>query len=245
MMATAAEQMDRIVTAHSEGGGVSWNSYGQGMRESQADMNRPFFENILPEVFRELPRTHELLSRPGARLADVGCGAGWSTIALAHTYPNLSLTGFDIDTAAIEMAQEEAHRQGLDDRLSFRSVDIVAGSPDEDFDVVTAFECIHDMPQPVPVLTAMRELATHDGVVIVMDEAVGDEFTGNGDDTERLMYGFSLLVCLPDSLSTPASVGTGTVMRPKTLRRYATEAGFADVLVRGESGFFRFYELIR
>jgi hypothetical protein len=79
-----------------------------------------------------------------------------------------------------------------------------------------------------------------------MDEAVGESFAPPGDDLERLMYGFSLLICLPDGMAHPGSAGTGTVMRPDTLRRYALDAGFADVrtLPIENFGFFRFYELV-
>jgi hypothetical protein len=79
-----------------------------------------------------------------------------------------------------------------------------------------------------------------------MDEAVADEFAPNGDDIEKVMYGFSLLICLPDGLSSEPSAGTGTVMRPQTLRTYARQAGFSDieVLPTGEFGFWRFYRLL-
>jgi hypothetical protein len=97
------------------------------------------------------------------------------------------------------------------------------------YDLVTAFECIHDMPQPVPVLRAMRAMAGSDGTVIVMDENVQPQFVAPGDEIERLMYGFSTLVCLPDAMSHEGSVGTGTVMRPSTFEGYATDAGFSGI----------------
>src|SRR5690606_19897201 len=113
------------------------------------------------------------------------------------------------------------------------------------FQAVFAFECIHDMPQPVEVLAAARRSLVPGGMVIVMDEAVADEFTAPGDDVERLMYGYSLTVCLPDGMSHRPSVGTGTVMRPATLRRYGQEAGLTrmDVLPIEDFSFFRFYRL--
>ena len=93
----------------------------------------------------------------------------------------------------------------------------------------------------------MRLAVRDDGPVIVMDEAVAETFTAPGDDLERIMYGYSLFVCLPDSLSHRPSVGTGTVMRPDTLRGYAREAGFADleILPIEDFAFFRFYSLTR
>ena len=107
-----------------------------------------------------------------------------------------------------------------------------------------AFECIHDLPDPVGVLAAMRRLAGDAGAVVVMDERVAETFTAPGDDVERLMYGYSLMCCLADGMAHQPSAGTGTVMRPSTLRRYAVEAGFADVEILDiANDFFRFYRL--
>jgi len=109
---------------------------------------------------------------------------------------------------------------------------------------VTAFECIHDMPRPVEVLRSMRALAGPDGAVVVMDERAEDEFQAPSSEVDRYLYGFSLMVCLPDGMSHEGSVGTGTVMRPSTFRRYAQEAGFRDVEALAlEHPFFRFYRL--
>lgn len=243
MLTTAGQKMDHLLDAYRSGTGVSWDSFGQAMRESQADMNRPFFENDLATVFAGLGRIHERLSRPGASVADIGCGAGWSTLTLARAYPGATIRGFDIDAPSIEMAIENAATAGLDDRVSFSTADIVNEAVEEGYDVAVAFECIHDMPQPVPVLTAMRQMVGDAGLVIIMDEAVGDSFTGAGDDIEKLMYGFSILVCLPDGLSSQPSAATGTVMRPAALRAYAEQAGFNGFEIVGEAGFFRFYEL--
>ena len=108
----------------------------------------------------------------------------------------------------------------------------------------TAFECMHDVPDPVAVLSTMRRLAKPDGHVVVMDERVSERFAGRGDDIDRVMYGFSLFICLPDGMSHPGSAGTGTVMRPETLRSYAREAGFDDVeILPIENDFWRFYRL--
>src|SRR5690606_3375470 len=98
---------------------------------------------------------------------------------------------------------------------------------------------------PIEVLGAVRRTLAPGGSMAVMDEAVADEFAPNGDDLERMMYGFSLFVCLPDGLSSPPSMGTGTVMRPATLQAYAEAAGFTgfEVLPIEEFGFWRFCRL--
>lgn len=243
MLTTAGEKMALLIEAYRSGGGVSWDAFGQDMRESQADMNRPFFENELATVLAGVPPVHELLSRPGARIADVGCGAGWSSLALARDYPKAMVRGFDIDLPSIDMALQNAVTAGLADRVSFSSDDLANRAGGGEFDVVLAFECIHDMSQPVGVLAAMHDMVDDQGLVLIMDEAVGEAFTGEADDIEKLMYGFSLLVCLPDGLSSQPSVGPGTVMRPSTLESYTKQAGFSGFRPVGESGVFRFYEL--
>lgn len=242
MLTTSGEKMGPLLDAYRSGAGVSWDTFGQEMRESQADMNRPFFTNDLSEVVGAIPAIHDRLSASGARGADIGCGAGWSTLALAEAYPEASFTGFDVDAPSIEMATANAAAAGVADRVTFTTED-VGTSQNETYDVAFAFECIHDMPRPVGVLEAMHEMVRDGGIAVVMDEAVGEEFEGEGDEVERLMYGFSLLVCLPDGLSSQPSVGTGTVLRPSQLASYATKAGFASTASLTEAGFFRFYEL--
>lgn len=112
-------------------------------------------------------------------------------------------------------------------------------------DVAFAFECVHDMPRPVEVLAAVRQALVPGGPLVVMDEAVAETFAPDGDELERVMYGYSLLVCLPDGLSHPPSVGTDTVMRPSILAGYAASAGFSrcEVLPIEDFGFWRFYLL--
>ena len=121
-----------------------------------------------------------------------------------------------------------------------------AGDPElaGSYQLVTVFEAIHDMSQPVEVLRSLRGLAAEDGAVVVMDERVADAFTAPGDEVERLMYTYSVLCCLPVGLADTPSAGTGTVMRADTLRDYATQAGFTEVEVLPiEHEVFRFYRL--
>ncbi|WP_454729992.1 class I SAM-dependent methyltransferase [Cellulosimicrobium protaetiae] len=243
-------QLPHLLDAYRDGGGVSWDQLGDDAREAQAEVNRPWFERKLAPTLARVPAVHDVLSRPGSRVVDVGCGFGWSTLALARAYPEAVLHGVDVDRPSVAAARAAAEEAGLADRVTFHLADAAelglvepAGLP---FDAALAFECVHDMPRPAAVLDAVRRAVRPDGVVVVMDEAVGEEFTAPADDVDRVMYGYSLFVCLPDGLSSPPSVGTGTVMRPATLRRYAREAGFADVEVLpvDDFSFFRFYRLV-
>lgn len=245
MFMAVVQQLPALLAAYRNGGGVTWAQFGDDVRTGQADMNRPWFEHQLPAALAGVPEVHAVLSRPEARIADVGCGAGWSTIAIARAYPGATVTGIDIDEPSVELARQNASAAGLTDRLSFRCADGSELAADGSLDAAFLFECLHDMPRPVEVLDAVRRSLKPDGTVVVMDEAVADDFTAPGDVIERLMYGFSLLVCLPDGLSSPPSAGTGTVMRRGTLEGYAREAGFGrvEVLPIEDFGFFRFYRL--
>lgn len=242
MFAAVGPAFPQLLEAYRNGGGVSWDELGADARESQADANRPWYEHQLADALAGVPEVHDRLSVPGARVLDVGCGGGWSTISLARAYPEAVLDGVDIDAPSISMAA--ANGASLSDRVSFTCGD-AATLAESTYDVAFAFECVHDMPRPVEVLAAVRRSLKPGGVMVVMDEAVAESFAPYGDELERIMYGFSLFICLPDSMSSPPSVGTGTVMRPSTLRGYALEAGFAsmDVLPIEGFGFWRFYLL--
>lgn len=244
MFVAVGPQLPGLLEAYRSGGGVSWDQLGTEARESQADGNRPWYERQLADALAGVPHVHAALSSPGAVIADVGCGAGWSSIALAKAYPGATVEGFDIDAPSVAMATANGAAQGVSDRVRFTAGD-AAAMPRCRFAAAFAFECVHDMPRPVEVLAAARAALAPGGFLVVMDEAVAETFGPDGDDLERVMYGFSLLVCLPDGMSSPGSVGTGTVMRPATLRRYAEEAGFTgfDVLPIEDFGFWRFYLL--
>jgi hypothetical protein len=132
----------------------------------------------------------------------------------------------------------------LADRVSFEVRDAADPASQGGYDLVTVFEAIHDMSTPVEALHAMRGLLVEGGSVIVADERVADSFTAPGDEVERLMYGWSVLHCLPVGMAEQPSAATGTAMRPDTLREYALAAGFRDVEVLPiENDFWRFYRL--
>src|SRR5918995_4005334 len=204
-----------------------------------------FDQLLTSEWLPAVQDVHErLLADPPARVADVACGAGWSSIAIARAYPKVTVDGYDLDEASVELARGNLAGTGVEDRVSFQHRD--AGDPElaGSYQLVTVFEALHDMSQPVEVLRALRGLAAEDGAVVVMDERVADAFTAPGDEIERLMYTYSVLCCLPVGLADSPSAGTGTVMRADTVRRYAFEAGFADVEVLPiEHDFFRLYRL--
>jgi SAM-dependent methyltransferase len=239
--------MPQLLDAFQTGAGVPYRDYGPDGREGQADTNRAQFINFLgTEWLPAVPDVHERLhADPPARVADVACGAGWSSIAIARAYPKVHVDGFDLDEASIELARRNVEREGLGDRVTFHVKDASEDSHDGRYDFVTVFEAIHDMARPVEALQSMREMLAPGGTVIVADERTAEEFGAPGDDLERLLYAWSVFFCLPTGREEQPSAATGTVMRPAKFREYALSAGYRDVeILPIEHAFWRFYRLI-
>jgi SAM-dependent methyltransferase len=247
LLVGATRPLPAVLEAYRNGGGVPFDEYGVDLREGQAAINYPAFWHQLPEEWLPaMPDVHARLQQadPPARVADIGCGYGWSSLGMARGYPNVRVDGFDLDAPSIERARENAKRNHLEDRAYFQVRD--AGDPSlaGHYDLVTCFEALHDMNNPVGALQTMRRLVKEDGTVLIVDERVGDAFTPTGNDVEWMMYGWSILHCLPVGMTDENAAGTGTVMRADTLRQYAKEAGFSKVEVLPiEHFFFRFYRL--
>jgi 2-polyprenyl-3-methyl-5-hydroxy-6-metoxy-1,4-benzoquinol methylase len=243
----ATQALPKVMEAFRTGGGVEWSDFGPDMIESQGDFNRPWLRNLLGMAYLpSVPDVHSRLQAdPPARVADVACGVGWASIAMARAYPRARIDGFDPDERSIEIARRLADDAGVGDRVRFEVRDGASVGDEGPYDLAIVIESIHDLARPVQVLASIRQGLGSGGTLIVADEKVGESFTAPGDAVERLMYGFSFLVCLPSGLSEQPSAATGTVMRPDTLRRYAAEAGFkrVEILDQVEHDFLRFYRL--
>ena len=243
----ALSVLPRLVDAFRSGDGIPFADYGEDTREGIAATNRPMFARQLgSEWLPAVPAVHERLSRsPAARVADVGCGCGWSSQAIARAYPP-RVDGLDEDAASIARAREDASSAGLDNRVRFFRQDAADDALRGAYDLVTIFEALHDMARPVEALQAARTLLVEGGSVIVADERAAERFTAPAEEPlDRLFYGMSVLHCLPVGRVEQPSAATGTVMRPHTLREYATRAGFDQVEVLAiDNDFWRFYRLI-
>jgi 2-polyprenyl-3-methyl-5-hydroxy-6-metoxy-1,4-benzoquinol methylase len=242
----ATHPLPALLQAYRDGGGVPYAEYGTDLREGQAAINYPAFFHQLPEEW--LPAVPDLHARlqadPPARIADIGCGFGWSSIGMARGYPKVQVDGFDLDEPSIDRAIKNAQMNGLAGRVRFLVQDASDPGLSGQYDLVTAFECVHDMADPVGALKTIRRLAGERGTVLIVDERVGDTFTASGNDVEWMMYGWSILHCLPVGMAEDHGVGTGTVLRTDTLRDYASEAGFRKFEVLPiDNFFFRFYRL--
>jgi 2-polyprenyl-3-methyl-5-hydroxy-6-metoxy-1,4-benzoquinol methylase len=247
LLVACLRPIDAVLAAYRSGDGVPYEDYGADLHEGQAEFTRPLFQQLLgSEWFPGIPEVHERLQAdPPARVADVACGQGFSTIAIGRAYPKVHVDGLDLDKASIDAAEENLAGSRVEDRVTFHHRDAVDPGLQGQYDLVYIHEALHDMGYPIDVLRACRGLLAEGGSVVVADERVPDEFTASGDEVERLYYGFSILHCLPVGMVGEGAAGTGTVMRADTVRRYAEEAGFgAFEVLPIENDFYRFYRLM-
>jgi 2-polyprenyl-3-methyl-5-hydroxy-6-metoxy-1,4-benzoquinol methylase len=238
--------VDALAEAFRNGGGVPYAAYGDDLHESQAAFTRPLFENQLgKEWLPAVPEIHERLSSSEpARVADIACGQGRSSIEIARAYPNAQVDGIDSDRASIEAARKNLEGSGVEGRVTFHERNAADAGLAGRYDLVTIFEALHDMSYPVEVLKAARGLLGDGGLVFIGDERTAEEFTAPASEAERLFYGFSVFHCLPVGMVGEGAAGTGTVIRPQTVKDYARQAGFASCEVLPiEHDFWRFYLL--
>ncbi|QUQ62751.1 class I SAM-dependent methyltransferase [Kutzneria sp. CA-103260] len=223
----ASRRLGDVVDAFRTGGAPSPTTWEP---EGRSPSNRAAFLNLLgQEWLPAIPSVHKRLSGP-ARVADVACGLGWSSIAMALAYPEITVHGLDLDARAIAAATASAVESGVDDRVRYSATDAATGL-EGSYDLVTIIEALHDMSYPVAVLGAARKSLADGGFVLVVDERTDPEPTTPASPREQYLYGWSVISCLPDAMGVPDSAATGTVMRPATLREYALEAGFRTVEV--------------
>jgi 2-polyprenyl-3-methyl-5-hydroxy-6-metoxy-1,4-benzoquinol methylase len=246
LVVACALPIHTVLEAFGTGDGVPYADYGADLHEGQARFTRPLFDNLLAtDWFPAVPTIHDRLEGdPPARVADLACGLGRSSIAIARGYPKVTVDGIDLDQASIVQAQQLLPASGVEDRVTFHCRDAADPELSGRFDLVTIFEALHDMSYPVDVLRTARGLLSAGGRVLVADEKKAERFALDAGDVERLYYGFSVLHCLPVGMVGENAAGTGTVMREDTLRGYAEQAGFADCEVAPiENDFWRFYLL--
>lgn len=244
-MLAALGSMPLVLESFRTGAGFTFGDTGDDMRDGEGAANRPSYLGPLGREW--LPSiadlNERLLADPPARIADVGCGLGWSSIGMARAYPKVSIEGLDLDETSVDIARRNAEEAGLADRVRFVHGNAAAPGLAGGYDLVTMFESFHDMSHPIEILRSFRSLLADGGSILIIDLKAGETFTAPGDDLDRYLYGWSVMSCLHDGLQN-GGVGTGTVMRPSTLRAYAREAGLSSVeILPIEHDTWRFYRL--
>jgi SAM-dependent methyltransferase len=237
---------EHLLNAYRSGAGIPFETYGTDLVDMIGAVNRPQFHHLVAGWLAAVPPIDaRLRATPPARVGDVAAGTAQSSIAIAHAYPNVIVDAIDVDTTSIDRARANIAAAGLTDRVRPILHDAGTGDLRGPYDLVTIFEALHDMNHPIESLRAARASLADNGSVVIADERVAECFNPPGDEIERLNYGFSILHCLAVGLLDTDSAGTGTVIRPDTVRAYAIEAGFPQVdILPIEHDFWRFYRLV-
>jgi SAM-dependent methyltransferase len=218
----------RIADAAATGTGLGWHDHVHDVHEGCERFFRPGYNANL--VTSWLPALEGVVGKleAGARVADVGCGHGASTILMAKAFPNSTYSGFDYHDGSIATARRRAAETGVADRVQFETTP-AASYPGTAYDLVTMFNCLHDMGDPVGAARQVRSTLADDGTWMIVEPYAGDRVEDNLNPVGRAYYGFSTLLCTPASLSQDVGLALGA---------QAGEARIRDVVERG--GFTRF-----
>ena len=233
--------LDRLTEAFRTGEGIAWHEHHEDMFEGTERFFRPgYLANLTSSWIPSLTDAAKRLA-DGARVADVGCGFGASTIIMAQAYPNSAFEGFDYHQPSIEAARSRAAAAGVAERATFR----VAGAADlsGSYDLITFFDCLHDMPDPAGVLRAARAATANGGTVMLVEPMSWDSVQEGLNPLGKLMAAASTFVCLPSGLSTAPAYGLGNQAGPAKICELARDAGFSDAQIAAATDFNLVYEL--
>ncbi|MFW5898834.1 MAG: class I SAM-dependent methyltransferase [Jiangellaceae bacterium] len=230
---SAARQVAADVTA---GKGVPWHEHDPRLFSGTEEFFRPSYEAFLTrEWIPSLDGVEDKLRR-GARVADVGCGHGASTIVMARAYPASQFDGFDAHDASIGTARRRAADAQVSDNIRFESR-AATELPDRNYDLVCFFDCLHDMGDPVGALVRAREVLATDGSVMLIEPLAGDRVEDNLTTVGRLFYSASTLVCIPNGIAQGNRPALGAQAGEAALREVLAQAGFTRVHRTAETPF--------
>jgi SAM-dependent methyltransferase len=219
----------RITEAARSGAGVGWHEHGHDVFEGCERFFRPGYNaHLIPEWLPALDGVVEKLER-GAKVADIGCGHGASTILMAQAFPNSTFVGSDYHEGSIETARARATAARVGERVRFEHAP-ASGHPGADYELVTMFDCLHDMGDPVGAARHVHDLLAPGGTWMIVEPNAGDRIEDNLNPVGRAYYGFSTLLCTPASLSQEVGLALGA---------QAGEARICDVVTAGGLTRFR------
>ncbi|MGI8949650.1 MAG: class I SAM-dependent methyltransferase [Ornithinimicrobium sp.] len=231
-----------IIEAARSGDGLGWHEHDSDVHIGCERFFRPSYRAHLATDW--LPALDGVLGKlqAGATVADIGCGHGASTILMAEAFPNSTFVAVDSHRASIETARQRAQDAGVADRIRFE-VSPAEAFAGETFDLVTMFDCLHDMGDPIGAVRQVRQALKDDGTLMVVEPAAGDHVEDNLNPVGRAYYGFSTLLCTPCSLSQDVGLALGTQAGPAKIRDVATTAGFTGFRVAAQTPFNNVLEI--
>ena len=233
--------LPRITEAVRTGSGVGWHEHDVDVFEGCERFFRPgYLANLTASWLPALDGVEQKL-HSGARVADIGCGHGASTVLMAKSYPRARFHGSDYHDGSIAEARVRAKEAGVADRAGFEvaSAQTFAGGP---YDLVTTFDALHDMGDPLGAARHVRESLTSDGTWMIVEPFAGDTVAENLNPVGRVYYSFSTFLCVPNAMSQPGGYALGAQAGEASIRRLATDAGFTRFRRVAETPFNIVYE---
>ncbi len=232
---------DAVEAAFRGDGGLDWGAHDHRLYEGVERFYGAAYRGSL--VTSWLPALDGVVARlnAGAKVADVGCGYGVSTVIMAEAFPNSTFVGSDPHGASIDAATQRAKGAGVDDRVSFETI-VAADLPADGYDLVCFFDALHDMGDPVSAAAAAHRALKDDGVLMVVEPRAGDDLDANINPVSRLFYAGSTFLCTPSALSQGDGYALGAQAGPAAISEVLYQAGFRQVRVAAETPFNLVFE---
>jgi 2-polyprenyl-3-methyl-5-hydroxy-6-metoxy-1,4-benzoquinol methylase len=232
----------KVADAFRTGQGVGWHEHSKCLFSGTERFFRPGYNaNLVPNWIPALEGVEAKL-KAGAKVADVGCGHGASTIVMAQAYPNSEFFAFDYHEPSIERAKVLAREAGVGDRITFTQAS-AKDFPAQAYDLVAFFDCLHDMGDPVGAGKHVKETLAKDGTWMIVEPFACDDLKDNLNPVGRVFYHASTFICTPASLSQEVALGLGAQAGERRLRQVATEAGFKRFRRATETPFNMIFEV--
>jgi SAM-dependent methyltransferase len=228
-----------VVQAFRTGEGIGWHEHDQDVFAGCERFFRPGYTANLLAAWLPALDGMEARLREGAKVADIGCGLGASTILMAGAYPRSAFTGFDYHEGSVTQARSRAADAGAGVMFETASAQTFGGGP---YDLVTSFDCLHDMGDPLGAARHVRGSLTPDGTWMIVEPAAGETVTDNLNPVGRVYYAFSTFLCVPNALSQEGGYSLGAQAGERPIRRLATDAGFTRFRRVAETPFNIVYE---
>jgi 2-polyprenyl-3-methyl-5-hydroxy-6-metoxy-1,4-benzoquinol methylase len=231
----------KLIERFRTGEGLGWHEHDAGLFRGTEMFFRPgYAAHLVGEWIPALDGVEEKL-KAGAKVADIGCGLGASTVLMAQAYPNSTFVGFDYHDKSIETARQRAAEGGVSDRVRFE-VAKAKDFPGNDYDFATFFDCLHDMGDPVGAASHVRESLAPNGTWMIVEPFAHDDVKGNLNPIGRAFYSASTLICTPASLSQEVGLALGAQAGEARMRSVVTQGGFSHFRRATETPFNLVYE---
>jgi SAM-dependent methyltransferase len=227
LVAAVIKDEEKLTEIYRTGKGMGWHEHEKGLFEGTERFFRPtYLANLVASWIPALEGVEAKL-KAGARVADIGCGLGASTLLMAKSYPASRFFGFDYHAESIAMARAKAEKAGVADRVTFE-VASAKEFPGKDYDLVAFFDCLHDMGDPVGAARHVREALAPGGTWMIVEPFANDETAANHNPIGRIYYSASATLCVPCSLSQEVGLGLGAQAGPAKIEQVVRDGGFTQ-----------------